>query len=207
MLRVSVLSRNNDLFIKVLSYLKSVDKFSTLSPAEDTENERNTCELCHSDPFKYAVLLSTLKNDAETLKGLKKWSDETDFDTDNVECNCPMEIACIENHDQCIQTLYDMKYRIQIPEKCQTKINQIIDINYDPHKAKRLSGIRPFVSTNGWKSIEMEDKFSDDDIVVKLLKLKACTNFHYLAAEFYEEMRKARKNQLNVTKVQKEKLI
>ena len=39
------------------------------------------------------------------------------------------------------------------------------------------------------------------------MKLKACTNFHYLAAEFNEEMREARKNQLNVTKVQKEKLI
>ena len=134
MLRVSVLSRNNDLIIKVLRYLKSEDKFSTLSvsPAEKTEIERNECELCHSDPFKYAVLLSTMKNDAETLKSLKKLSGETDFDISKVECHCPMEIACIENHDQCIQTLYDMKYRIQIPEKYQTKINQIIDINYDP---------------------------------------------------------------------------
>ena len=136
MLRVSVLTRNNDFIIKVLSYLKSVEKFSALSvsPDEDTEVERNSCEICHSDPFKYAVLLSTMKNDAETLKGLKKWSSETDFDTDNVieECNCPMEIACVENFDQCIQTLYDMNYRIRIPKICQTKINQIIDVNLRP---------------------------------------------------------------------------
>ena len=73
MLRVSVLTRNNDFIIKVLSYLKSVEKFSALSvsPDEDAEVERNSCEICHSEPFKYAVLLSTMKNDAETLKGLK----------------------------------------------------------------------------------------------------------------------------------------
>ena len=67
MLRVSVLSRNNDFIIKVLRYLKSEDKFSTLSvsPAEDTEIERNTCELCHSDPFKYAVLLSIMNKHFE----------------------------------------------------------------------------------------------------------------------------------------------
>ena len=57
---------------------------------------------------------------------------------------------------------------------------------------------------------DSEEKFSDEDVIVKLLNLKAYTNFHYLAAEFneaIEETRKAGKNLLTVTNSQNRKLM
>ena len=122
-----------------------------------------------------------------------------------------MVIACIENHNQCIQTLYDMNYRIQIAEKCRKKINLIIDVNHDPYKAKRrTAGIKPFVRVSSrvqdWETAET---FSDEDVIVKLLNLKAYTNFHYQAAEFnevMEETKEARDKKLTLTDDQEEKL-
>ena len=117
-----------------------------------------------------------------------------------------MVIACIENHIQCIQTLYDMNYRIQIAEKCKKKIRLIIDVNHDPNKEKRrTAGLKPFVRLGG----QDRKTFSDEDAIVKLLNLKAYTNFHYMAAEFNEAMeatRETRKNNMPVTDKQKEKL-
>ena len=123
-----------------------------------------------------------------------------------------MVIACIENYNQCIQILYDMNYRIQIAEKNRKKINRIIDVNNHDQvqdEEKRRTGIRPFLKVGG-QDHETKEKFSDEDAIVKLLNLKAYTNFHYLAAEFNEEMEKtikARKNQLTVANSQKTKLM
>ena len=208
MVRVCVMTRNNDFIMKVLSHLKNENMSLTRSLVADKDLEiegKNICPNCSSDPFKYAVLLTTIKNDSETLKGLKRWSDENDCDECS-ECDCPMVIACIENHNQCIQTLYDMNYRIQISEECKKKINRIIDINDDQDESKRRTGIRPFVKMLT-QDQETEEKFSDEDVVIKLLNMKAYTNFHYLAAEFNEAMEEPREgNQLAVTNSQKTKL-
>ena len=208
MVRVCVLTRNNDFIMKVLTHLKNQSRFLVKSVVAD---EDSGCPNCNSDPFKYAVLLTTIKNDIETLKALKKWSDENlECGMCSVsECDCPMVIACIENHNQCIQTLYDMNYRIQIAEKCKKKIRLIIDVNHDPNKEKRrTAGLKPFVRLGG-QDRKTAETFSDEDAIVKLLNLKAYTNFHYMAAEFNEAMeatREARKNNMTVTDKQKEKL-
>ena len=205
MVRVCVLTRNNDFITKVLSHLKNESRPLVKSVVEG----KNSCPYCNSDPFKYAVLLTTIKNDIETLKALKRWSDENMECSECSECDCPMVIACIENHNQCIQTLYDMNYRIRIAEKCEKKIKLLIDVHHDPNKAKRhTAGLKPFVRVGG-QDRETAETFSDEDVIVRLLNLKAYTNFHYLAAEFNEAMeatREARTNQLPVTNKQKEKL-
>lgn len=215
MLRVCVMTRNNDLIMKVLSHLKNEKKSPTRSVVADGDLKiegKKSCLNCNSEPFKYAVLLTTIKNDIETLRGLKRWFDENVHCRDGEcwECDCPMVIACIENYNQCIQILYDMNYRILIPEKCKKKINQIIDVNnHDQDEEKRRTGIRPFLKVGG-KCQDSEEKFSDEDVIVKLLNLKAYTNFHYLAAEFneaIEKTRKARKNLLTVTNSQNRKLM
>ena len=207
MLRVCVMTRNNDFIRRVLSHLKNEKKTLTRSEVAYRESGRNSCLDCSSEPFKYAVLLTTIKNDSETLKGLKRWFDENVLcrHGESWECDCPMVIACIENYNQCIQILYDMNYRIQIAEKCKKKINQIIDVSNHFHdEEKRRTGIRPFVKVAG-QDQETEDKFSDEDVIVKLLNLKAYTNFHYLAAEFNEAIEKTRKakNPLTFTKLKK----
>ena len=214
MVRVCVLRRNNDFIMKVLSHLKNESRFLVKSVVADENSDiegKYSCPICNSDPFKYAVLLTAMKNDIETLKALKIWSD-ANFECGMCsvsECDCPMVIACIENHNQCIQTLYDMNYRIRIAEKCEKKIKLLIDVNHDPNKAKRhTAGLKPFVRVGG-QDRETAETFSDEDVIVRLLNLKAYTNFHYLAAEFNEAMeatREARTNQLPVTNKQKEKL-
>ena len=201
--------------MKVLSHLKNESRFLVKSVVADENSDiegKYSCPICNSDPFKYAVLLTAIKNDIETLKALKIWSD-ANFECGMCsvsECDCPMVIACIENHNQCIQTLYDMNYRIQIPEKCRKKINLIIDVNHDPYKAKRrTAGIKPFVRVKSRQDWETAETFSDEDVVVKLLNLKAYTNFHYQAAEFnevMEETKEARDNKLTLTDDQEEKL-
>ena len=101
-----------------------------------------------------------------------------------------------------------MNYRIQISEKFKKKINLIIDINHDPNKAKRrTAGIKPFILVGG-QDQEMAETFSEEDVIVKLLNLKAYTNFYYLAAEFNEalEETKEARNQLTLTGDQEEKL-
>ena len=40
----------------------------------------------------------------------------------------------------------------------------------------------------GGQDRETAETFSDEDVIVRLLNLKAYTNFHYLAAEFNEAM-------------------
>ena len=197
--------------MKVLSHLKNESRFpvkKSLVADEDSSIEgKSSCPMCNSDPFKYAVLLTTIKNDIETLKALKKWSDECG-NCSVSECDCPMIIACIENHNQCIQTLYDMNYRIQIAEEYKKEIKLIIDVNHDPNKEKRrTAGIKPFVRVGVQK--QQTETFSDEDVIVKLMNLKAYTNFHYLAAEFNEAMeatKEARNNKMTVTDKQKEKL-
>ena len=215
MVRVCVLTRNNDFIKNVLSHLKKESRFFVKSVVADEnssiEGKGKSCPNCNSDPFNYAVLLTTIKNDIETLKALKKWSDENiESGMCSVsECDCPMVIACIENHNQCIQTLYDMNYRIQVAEEYKKKIKLIIDVNHDPNKEKRrTAGIKPFVRV-GVQDRETSETFSDEDVIVKLLNLKAYTNFHYLAAEFNEAMeatKEARNNKMTVTDKQKEKL-
>ena len=213
MVRVSVLTRNNDFIMKVLSHSKNESRFPVRSVVVDEDSGiegKTSCPNCNSDPFKYAVLLTTIKNDIETLKALKKWSDENiESGMCSVsECDCPMVIACIENHNQCIQTLYDMNYRIQIAEEYKKEIKLIIDVNHDPNKEKRSTrGIKPFVRVGVQK--QQTETFSDEDVIVKLMNLKAYTNFHYLAAKFNEAMeatKEARKKKVPVTDKQKEKL-
>ena len=202
------MTRNNDFITKVLSHLKNDKRSLTRSVVADGGIEikgKNSCPVCSSEPFNYAVLLTTIKNDSETLKGLKRWSDENDCDEVS-ECDCPMVIACIENHNQCIQILYDMNYRIQISENCKKKINRIIDVNDDQDETKRHTGMRPFVKMLT-QDQEAEEKFSDEDVIMKLLNMKAYTNFHYLAAEFNEAMVETREgNQLAVANSQGKKL-
>ena len=212
MVRVCVLTRNNDFIKNVLSHLKKESRFFVKSVVADEdssiEGKGKSCPNCNSDPFNYAVLLTTIKNDIETLKALKKWSDECG-NCSVSECDCPMIIACIENHNQCIQTLYDMNYRIQIAEEYEKEIKLIIDVNYDPNKEKRRTeGIKPFLRVGG-QDRKTAETFSDEDAIVKLLNLKAYTNFHYLAAEFNEAMeatREARENGMPFKDKQKEEL-
>ena len=203
MVRISVKSRNNEFIIQVLEFLKSSKDFDV-----DLEiKEKMSCEFCKLDPFKYAVLLSTTWNDIETLKGLKKWANDNDItDKDNVNCECPIMIACIENHNQCIQTLYDMNYRINIPEDCKLQIDKIIDKNsIPPSETKKYSGMKAFITLKG-NSPETD---GPNDLVAELLSLKAYTNFHYLAAEFMNEMKDTREERksLNVSESREKNLI
>ena len=202
------MTRDNDFIIKVLDYLKDENMLRTEEDVASEDDENNTCSSCNLDLFKYCVLLSTIMNDPETLKGLKKWSVDRAHDTKIGECDCPMVIACIENFNQCIQTLYDMKYRIRISEDYKTKIDQIIDTNYEPQKANRGSSIKQVLSIQKL-NVDMEEQFPEEDVIVKLLTLKAYTNFNYFAAEFYEAMKEtkeARDTNSNVTQHQREQL-
>ena len=155
-------------------------------------------------PLGIAVASATSNNDPETLEALVKWKNKGSLSPPTRELTgctstcSPMFLACTQEYNQCIDPLYALGYRINLPKDVKRIINQIMKLDSisnkiqfwwymvkgseDPHEFDD-EGNQLAIKEEGLKR-NPKNIFDnrDQDSVERSLLLKAYSNPHYLAA-------------------------
>ena len=93
------MTRNNEFILNVMDILKNNIVVTAVGDTVDGAIfQRPTGTCCEEKYLRKAVLYATSEDDPETLDALKDWALENGKveRTENLNCYCPMIVACIE---------------------------------------------------------------------------------------------------------------
>ena len=147
-------------------------------------------------------MISTLKNDPESLKAILEWGYKNDLlnvkevNTNNniegKETNCPpILVASLQNYTQCMNELYRYGYRILLPDEDKKIIEEVLNMkdslgsNIQFYFALHPMFPFPFHEHKGSKE-EKDSLMINPDPVERFLRFKATANPEYLSIEFID---------------------
>ena len=93
------MTRNNEFILNVMDILKNnIVETAAGDTVDGPIYQRPTGTCCEEKYLRKAVLYAPSEDDPETLDALKVWALENDRveETENLNCYCPMIVACIE---------------------------------------------------------------------------------------------------------------
>lgn len=145
-------------------------------------------------------MFATLNDDPDTLAHILQWGKEHGNSLGSLlrdqEC-CPLEYACLRNHNRCINILCKYEYEIELHEEDKNIIEKVLkepdSARNDYHFYRKfLVGDRHvdqfYQGACFLKLIRSRKrKEVDADPVERFIKFKAFANPHYIASHFVEK--------------------
>ena len=148
-------------------------------------------------------MFATLNDDPDTLADILQWGKEKGYSLSSLlpRDHCPLEYACLRNHNRCINILCKYGYELKLDDEDKKIIEKVLtepdSARNDYHFYRKfLLGDRHVdqfyqLTSSFFKLITRRKRREvDTDPVERFIKFKVFANPHYIASHFVEKCKK-----------------